>query len=247
MRTVTISIVSHGHAAMLPLLLADIAACPEVARVILTLNIPEQDFAISQSEQLLIISNVKPKGFGANHNAAFFQHTRTPYFVVLNPDIRIPDNVFPSLIQCLEKEDVALVAPRVLSPLGLVEDSARRFPSPVGLALKALGLDDGHLEYRGKEPCITVPWVAGMFMMLRSIDFKATHGFDEGYFMYYEDVDLCTRLWSARRGVHLQHFVSVVHDARRASRHDLRHMTWHLVSMVRYFAKHFSRLPKVFS
>lgn len=234
---ITVSIVSHGHGALLPGLLEDLAACPEVSSVILTRNIPEPDIIAARSERLTVIDNPRPQGFGANHNAAF-RAAHTPFFLVLNPDVRLAGNPFPALLACLEDERVALCAPAVVNPAGALEDSARRFPSLADLTLKALGRYDGRLQYALGDPPRTAPWVAGMFMLIRGTDYADLGGFDEGFFLYYEDVDLCARLWRSGRRVMLCPAVRVVHDARRASRRDLRHMRWHAVSMARYFRRH---------
>jgi len=61
--------------------------------------------------------------------------------------------------------------------------------------------------------------------------------------LYYEDVDIGAFLWKAHRRVVACPQVTVVHNAQRASRRDLRHMRWHLQSMTRYFRKHLFRLP----
>lgn len=63
------------------------------------------------------------------------------------------------------------------------------------------------------------------------------------YFLYYGDADICAGLWKARRRVFACPQVTVVHNAQRASRRDLRHMRWHLLSMTRYFRKYLFRLP----
>lgn len=240
MGQITVSIVSHGHGALLPGLLSDLAGCPEVAAVIITRNIPEPALDIVRPGWLTTIDNRHPKGFGANHNAAF-QYAQTPYFAVLNPDIRLVGNPFPVLLGSFEKEDVVLSAPAVLNPAGGMEDSARLFPSLIDLVLKALHRYDGRLHYVLCDPPLPAPWVAGMFMLLRSNDYAALAGFDEGFFLYYEDVDLCARVWKSGRSVMLCPSVHVVHDARRASRRNLRHMLWHATSMARYLRKHFWR------
>lgn len=240
---ITVSIVSHGHSAFVPALLADLAACPEVARVVLTHNIPEQDKGIVSTNRLLLVDNPTPRGFGDNHNKAFFKYSQTPFFAVVNPDIRLDGNPFPALLGCLQDNTVALCAPAVLNPTGELEDSARRFPTLGGLARKSLGVDDGRLSYGLDDVPLSVPWVAGMFMLVRGTDFTALGGFDEGYFLYYEDVDFCVRLWRIGRRVRLSPGGRVVHDARRASRHNLRHALWHAASMMRYFRKHIWRLP----
>jgi GT2 family glycosyltransferase len=211
-----------------------------VASVIVTRNITEPSLEVVRPGWLVIIDNLHPKGFGANHNAAF-QHAHTPYFAVLNPDIRLVGNPFPALLECMENDTVARCAPAVVNPAGGMEDSARQFPSLVDLVLKALHRYEGRLHYELGDPPLPAPWVAGMFMLLRSSNYTALGGFDEGFFLYYEDVDLCARSWNAGQNVMLCPSVHVVHDARRASRHNPKHMAWHAASMARYFRKHFRR------
>ncbi|MEF3168620.1 MAG: glycosyltransferase [Deltaproteobacteria bacterium] len=236
-RSVTVSIVSHGHTSLLPGLMEDLSRCPEIAEIILTRNIPEPDPGRVLSKRLTVIDNTRPKGFGANHNAAF-QRARTPFFLVLNPDVRLCNNPFPVLLSCMNDERVGLCAPAVMSPSGSLEDSARRFPSLRDLAMKACGIHDGRLRFSLGDPPLSVPWVAGMFMLVRGKDFGSLRGFDEGFYLYYEDVDLCARLWRSGRRVMLCPEACVVHAARRASRRDPRHMRWHAASMARYFLKH---------
>lgn len=217
-------------------LLADLAACPEVTEVVLTLNLPEPLPGGIEPERLTVIRNTCPKGFGENHNLAFARAT-TPFFVVLNPDVRLAGNPFPTLLECARAEDVGLCAPAVVNAENKLEDSARDFPTARGLLLKAFGRYDGRLEYRLGDPPRDAPWVAGMFMLFPSTVFSAVGGFDDKYYLYYEDVDLCWRIWQAGRRVRLCPAVCIVHTAQRASRRDLRHMRWHLASVVRYFRK----------
>ena len=234
---VTVSVVSHGHGGLVSRLLADLTRCPEVYRVLLTLNIPEPQLEVGLPDCVRILKNSHPKGFGANHNAAF-KYCETPFFAVVNPDITMEISVFPELLTSLSNPGVALCAPSVINVLGAPEDSVRQFPTPVGLLRKALGGHDGRLTYDSKDRMFCVPWVAGMFMLFHGADFRDIHGFDEDYFLYYEDVDLCARLWKHGRSVVLCPTVHVTHDARRASRRSLRHMSWHARSMIRFLIKH---------
>jgi GT2 family glycosyltransferase len=82
-----------------------------------------------------------------------------------------------------------------------------------------------------------------MFMLFVAADYAALGGFDEDYFLYYEDVDLCVRLWCAGRRIVLCPQAAVLHAAQRASHRNLRHLAWHLGSMARYFIRHWGRLP----
>lgn len=245
-RPVCLSVVSHNQGELVTQLLADIVRCRAIEyieKLILTRNVPEAGFCLPPIRRLSVHDNPSPKGFAANHNSAFGV-CQQAYFCIANPDIQLPGNPFPTLLNYLDNHpDVALLAPSVLNPRGLPEDNARRFPTPGGLVRKALGLDDGRYTGSRHDP-FNVDWVAGMFLLIRSDAFRDIGGFDERFFLYYEDVDLCARLWRAGWKVMVHPGVVVVHDARRASRRDARHMRWHAASLLRYLATHWLRLPR---
>lgn len=217
-------------------LLSDLQAhcSAEDIEIILTRNVPEtHDFNPGElALPIRLIDNPSPKGFGANHNAAFKIATGD-YFCVLNPDIRLKENPFPALIALAQQTGVGVVAPRIVNTSGLREDSARRFPTPFELLRKALG---GKSEVVNDAPDVSAPdWVAGMFMLFPRPVFEKLHGFDERYFLYYEDVDLCARLALAGYKRLVCSDVSVVHDARRSSHGNLRYAALHLQSIFRFF------------
>jgi GT2 family glycosyltransferase len=228
-------------------LLDDLSACAGVTpfEVLLTLNIPEalpfspEDFPYP----VRVIRNDVPAGFGANHNAAF-RLAAGQMFCVMNPDIRLAKNPFPLLLSELDRLDGAVIAPITLSPSGQCEDSVRRFPSPFSLAMKVIGAGDGRYPFARGDDTFTADWVGGMFMLFRAEEFRRLGGFDEGFFLYYEDVDICTRLWKIGGKVLACPQAEVVHHAQRTSRRQLRYMRWHVSSMARYFAKHWLRLPR---
>ena len=243
---ISISIVSHGQGELVGQALADLARFPVPlhAEIVLTLNIPETlPFAVEDFPYpVKVVENASPKGFGANHNAAF-RLAQGEWFCVMNPDIRVSENPFPVLLGEIARLSAAVIAPAVLTPAGQVEDSIRHFPVPFTLACKMLGCSDGRYPFTIGDETFAADWVAGMFMLFRAEDYRSVAGFDEGFFLYYEDVDVCTRLWKAGRRVLACPKVQVIHDARRASRRNLRYMRWHVGSMVRYLGKHWLRLP----
>jgi GT2 family glycosyltransferase len=232
---VSISIVSHGQGALVHELLKDIGRFCKDVEVLLTINVPE-DLPLAESDfpfPLRILRNTAPAGFGANHNAAF-RRAAGQYFCVLNPDIRLTADPFPALILALTDAGVGVAAPRIANPDGETEDSARRFPTFWVIARKAL-TGAQHHDYEVTHAPFSPEWVAGMFMLFRSAVFREMGGFDERYFLYYEDVDLCRRLRARGYDVRLVPSVSAIHDARRESRRSLLHLRWHLTSMLRYF------------
>jgi len=240
---IAISIVSHGHGVMVNTLVEALLAYPEVRQLLVTLNLPER-FPEFLDQRVLVIRNDSPVGFGANHNAAFLL-CKQPFFCPLNPDIALPANPFPKLLRCALDTGAALVAPMVLSPNGGIEDSMRHFPTVRLLVAKALGSGGGRYEVAVGASNFCPDWVAGMFMMFRSEDFARLKGFDQGFFLYYEDVDICVRAWRAGMRVVACPAVSVVHDARRESHRSFGYLRWHLASVGRFFVKHWGRLPKV--
>lgn len=234
---ISISIVSHQQAAMVLALLEDIEkSCKKYSfEVIITLNLPEPITWDSHefSFPIIVLSNVFPKGFGANHNQAF-NHARGVYFCVLNPDIRFAVDPFESLMSCLKAPAVGVVAPLVLGPDGRVEDSARYFPSPLIILCKLIGKCQG-VDYQISADPIYPDWVGGMCMVFSRSVFKKIGGFDSRYFMYYEDVDLCGRLMlSGYRSVVCPQ-ATVVHHAQRSSHRSFKYLRWHLASMMRFF------------
>jgi GT2 family glycosyltransferase len=159
----------------------------------------------------------------------------------MNPDIRLLENPFPILLQEVDQTGVGVVAPAILSAAQVVEDSARRFPTPWSLLRRRTGGDDGRYTYALGQSPLPVDWVAGMFMLLQSTTFNEVEGFDQRYFLYCEDVDLCARLWRSGRKVVLCPQAAAIHDARRDSHRKLKFLRWHVASYVRFFATHWLR------
>ena len=230
-KTVTASIVSHGHGKLVSGLFEDLMRYPEVGKVMITQNVPEEiDYGIN--ERLRFRVNKQPMGYGANQNGAF-RDSSAPFFCVLNPDIRFKKNPFPELLASFNNPSVALVAPKIITPAGQVEDSARKFPTLRSLVSKAVGRNNGTYFKLNSSP----DWVGGMFMLFRSDVFREIGGFDEKFFLYYEDVDICWRLRQKGYEIKLVPSVEVIHDARRESRKNWRYARWHLASMARYLIK----------
>lgn len=243
--TVSISVVSHRQADLIRALLDSLRQhCATPVELLITSNLPE-DLALPEQARFPVRRwvNDAPQGFGANHNAAFRQ-ARGDYFCVLNPDIRLTADPLPGLLSRLrDHPEAGVIAPRVVAPDGRVEDSARSFPSPWSIARKLAGRNRDRQSLHDRLDCDTLAmdWVAGMFMLFPRRVFEDLGGFDERYFLYYEDVDLCSRLHAAGRAVLYSPPVSVIHDARRESHRNLRYLRWHLASMLRFFVSHFLR------
>lgn len=234
---ISISIVSHSQKSLALELLNDLTLyCGSSdIEVILTLNLPE-DLLLTPSDypfSITIIQNQHPLGFGANHNQAYAQATGL-FFCAVNPDIRFNNDPFPALLSCLQNPSVGLVAPIVFGGNGEMEDSARRFPTPFKILCKVFGGCKGS-DYAVESEIIFPDWLAGMFMLFPRDVFKRLGGFNQRYFLYYEDVDICARLRLQGYEVALCPAAKVIHYARRDSHRDIKFLKWHLTSMLHFF------------
>lgn len=229
-RGVTISVVSHEHGDEIPNLLRDLAAFAPSAifEVVVTLNIPEE--ALSKWIQarswpfiVTVIRNAVPMGYGANHNQAS-EHCRTPFFCVVNPDIRLTNDPFSLLIKSLDEKMAGCAYPMQANGDSKIVDLTREVPTPISLMRRYL-LPGSRLKPHPRH------WINGAFMLFPTRVFKRLGGFDSRYFMYCEDVDICLRL--QLQDFHLVPVASVIveHEAQHASRRRLRHLIWHIQSL----------------
>jgi N-acetylglucosaminyl-diphospho-decaprenol L-rhamnosyltransferase len=235
--TISISVVSHAQIYLIEKLLHDLAQhCQTLSlELILTLNLDEVlPFSLDTFPfPISVIRNSIPQGFAANHNQAF-RYAAGQFFCVMNPDILFDDDPFPALLSSLQHSSVGVAAPVVLNEDGEMEDSARYFPTPLKILCKAFGKCKGS-DYVVKNELIFPDWVGGMFMLFPSAIFKQLEGFNQKFFLYYEDVDLCARLRLLGYEAVLCPQARVIHHAQRSSHRNFRYLRWHLKSMTRFF------------
>ena len=153
--------------------------------------------------EITVIRTGRNLGFGAGANLGAVNADVEHHLFILNPDIVVEPGTVKCLVDTLEADpNVAIVGPRIVEPDGTLYPSARSFP--------ALGEAAGHallgLVWKGNpftrryrsveraaEGTCRADWVSGACFLARRSSFDAIGGFDPGYFMYVEDVDLCWR------------------------------------------------------
>ena len=223
-----LSIVSHGHGALVQRLLHQLAQCSaaSVARVVLTLNLPEPAPAPPPGGwpfALQLLHNRKPAGFGANHNRALAGAPEA-LVGVLNPDVVLLAGAdpFAALVQVAAQPGVGCAYPVQVDAHGVVQDSERALPTPAALwRRRALGQAEQRTD-----------WVNAACLVLPQPVWQAIGGFDEAYFMYCEDVDLCLRLRLAGLAL-VRAPAQVLHAGTRASHLRWSHLRWHVRSLLR--------------
>ncbi len=175
---------------------------------------------------VVCVNNPIPLGFGANHNRAF-QRSSNEYFCVLNPDVELAQNPFNALLNILDIEAVGCAYPLQTNKAALPLDFERELVSPLAIAKRYF-----YYKYHKVKNINDVDWVSGSFLVFKSSVFQKLNGFDERYFMYCEDVDICLRLQLS--GYQLSRaYTTVIHDTQRKTLKNFRHLFWHVQSLFR--------------
>ncbi len=222
-----VSVVSHGHGAQVQALLLDLArwGVGMVRRVVLTQNLPEPAPQAPEGGWPFVLEcrrNGAPAGFGTNHNRALAGASE-PLVCLLNPDVGLGGaDPFVALAQAALAPGVGAAYPEQVDAQGHCQDSERELPTPWALWRRRVC---GATEHR-------VDWVNAACLVLPTPVWQQLGGFDEGYFLYCEDVDLCLRLRLAGL-VLVRAPARVVHAGQRDSHRHWRHLQWHLRSLWR--------------
>lgn len=194
-----------------------------------------------------IVYNPNKAGYGANHNLNL-QRARGRYFVIMNSDMKVSRDVFVRLRDFMEEHlDIGIVSPRVLNEDGTIQALNKRYPTVLDLFLRRFWPKQWHrfvqqrLDYYemrdvGYNRECDVPNLSGCFMFCRTDLLKSLGGFDPGYFLYFEDTDLCRRVQKTHRTMYVPE-TSVFHYWHRSA-HKKWIYTWFFVlSAAHYFRK----------
>jgi len=243
-------VVSHGNAAELDRLLPVLA--PQVDELVVVANVPGSVGVLPEGATL--IANETPRGFGANVNRGLAA-TSAELVCSVNPDAVPRPGAVAELRAFLEEHaDAGVAGPTMLYPDGTVQPSRRRFPTVLGTLVRRtpirLLFDPYKLQRRhyhlGEHPTAPVQadWMLGGFLMLRRAMFDELGGFDEGFFLYGEDIDLCYRAWRAGWSCWYVPAAVVEHEHQAVTDHRLltRRTLWHWRGILRFVRKHPERL-----
>lgn len=195
-------------------------------------------------DNVIYIQNLKNLGFGKANNIALAE-ARGKYFVICNPDILLIEDSFGKIIPYLEKNsNIGGVIPKLIDQQYKIEPVYRRditlwdifvrYFNPGGIFNKRRAYHT--MQDMDYSKSFRVPFGQGSFLVIRTPLMKELRGFDDRYFMYMEDADLCKRLNQVSV---LEYFpdTSVIHLWQKGSHKNPRLMKWHIKSMIKYFRK----------
>jgi N-acetylglucosaminyl-diphospho-decaprenol L-rhamnosyltransferase len=233
---VTVVIVTYNSAHCIRDLAASLEAMPHV---IVSDNASEDGTAQAVRQQIphaQLLVHERNLGFGAANNRALAQ-VQTPFAFLLNPDCEFRVDAVTGLLAYLQSDShAAVVAPQIVRSNGSDEISYR-WPSLLWSANGAAS------EFAAHAPCC-VGFVTGAALLLRLTAFRGTGFFDEEFFLYYEDEDLCLRLFQSRQQMVIVPNVRLVHASRGSVRgkHPIRAEYWrgyhHAQSKLLFVKKH---------
>lgn len=187
-------------------------------------------------------------GYGRGHNIAIKKSIEKSanYHIVLNPDIYWSGHVMEELTQFMdENPDCGLVMPKVLYPSGGIQYLCKLLPSPVDLFTRRFipfkryqerRNETFELHFTGYDKVMEVPSLSGCFMFMRLDVLKGVGGFDERFFMYAEDLDLCRRIGEVSKTMYYPE-VSIYHEYEKGSYKNRRLLKYHICSVFKYFNK----------
>lgn len=187
-------------------------------------------------------------GYGGGHNVAFEKGVGR-YHLILNPDVEVHKDALITALACFAQHpNVALIAPMALDPQGRESHIAKRYPTVLALFARAFLptrlrnlLKDQLQHYEMRDlsrdpPLQEIPLASGCCMFLRGSVLASVSGFDERYFMYFEDFDLTLR--SASQGKTVRHAGVVInHYGGNAANKGLMHQYWFIRSAWLFFSK----------
>jgi N-acetylglucosaminyl-diphospho-decaprenol L-rhamnosyltransferase len=214
-------VVSYRSAETLRGCVAPLAAMPSVAVTVVDNASPDDSAATVADLDIELIRAPRNGGFsyGCNLGAA---GASAPYLLFLNPDARIDAAALATLGAVLRDDPATgLVGPRILDDDGSLSYSLRRFPRLRSTYAQALFLhrlwprapwtDELIRDHAPYNHAGTAEWISGACMLVRRSAYVEIGGFDERFFLYCEDADLCRRLWQAGHAVRFEPRAEVGH------------------------------------
>lgn len=193
---------------------------------------------------ITLLYSTKTKGFGANNNDIFRYAKRHlsmktgDFFLVLNPDVEIHLSDINRLIHDAIKQSSNITAINLYkdTKFTIYDNSIRYYPKFLTPLKSLIGIkrNDFYDKTRIKQP-ISIDWAAGSFLLFTVDCYQVLNGFDERYFMYFEDADICTRANNENFNVQYFPHIKAVHYAAHNNRKLFsKHLIWYILSAIRY-------------
>lgn len=198
------------------------------------------------------IENEENVGFGKANNQGF-KIAEGTYTLIINPDTLVSEDTFSTLVNHMEHNpDCGACGCKILNPDGsYAPESKRCVPSLSSSLYKVLGLTalfpkhrwfgEYYMGWLPEDEINPVPVLSGSFMLWRTDVLKTLGGFDERFFMYGEDIDLCYRIQQTNYRIDYVPTTSIIHYKGESTRKgDLKYVRIFNRALYQFFEKHYS-------
>lgn len=178
-------------------------------------------------------------GFSAANNAGV-SSTDAEVLIFCNPDVTVTAEGIEALVGHVRRHG-GIVAPQLVNADGSPQENGRGAPYPMRKVGHLLGRHDvRYLRLAEPGRSIEVVWAMGAAVAVRRSDFDRLGGWDERFFLYYEDADLCLRARAAGMPVRVDGNIRWVHGWGRATRRGMSLTAWRheLASAARFYQAH---------
>lgn len=254
--TVSAIIVTHNSGTTLVRCLQAILGQREVVEALVIDNASE-DASVAEAEtvaaadrRVQVFRNARNLGFAAACNQAA-RHADSAWLLFLNPDCFVGDGALRGIFSLMrERREIGVVGANIVAPDGKPEPAARRNDLTglrlLGEILRRCGWKaESWAKEKQGEGLSEVDAVSGAFMLVPRATFDAVSGFDPGYRLHAEDIDLCRRIRDINRRVVVAESISVVHVKGVSSRSNPWFVAWHKhKGMTRYLLKFGGGAPR---
>ncbi len=203
------------------------------------INYLESHFEHLEIDYIYVGNNI---GFGKAHNLVL-DKINSDFHLILNPDVEFQSNVIPNLIKVLLNEtSVSFITPKVLYPSKEIQFVCRKHPTFFDLINRKLKISKGNIcknEYQDQdlEKPFYPDFIHGCFMLFKTEDFKRLKGFDERYFLYMEDADMCRKIDDIGKKKLFYPKIEITHQHQKGSSKSIKLFLFHLSSAFKYFLK----------
>lgn len=200
------------------------------------------------SSRITYVFNSKNLGFGAGHNIAMKLaiENHSQYHFVLNPDVNFDDNVLGSMVNyMIENNDVGMLMPRILNDDDTMQFLPKLLPSPFSIFMRKFKRPDFYykkyinkyeLRFVDENTIYNAPVLSGCCTLLSLKAIKELGGYDDRFFMYFEDWDLSRRIHMKYRTLYYPS-VFVNHGYESGANKSFKLFKIYIKSMISYFNK----------
>ena len=197
---------------------------------------------LESNPNVVYINTGKNLGFGGGHNVVL-PKLDSKYHAIVNPDILLKEDAFSKIVSFMDETGCGMCVPRITDEDGNLLKVYRREVTVFDMFIRMF-IKGGFKKRRAYhtmqdmdyEKPFEVPFAQGSFLVIKTELFKKLKGFDERFFLYMEDADLCKRVNNVSNLLYFPG-ASVIQKWEKGSHKNLGLFKLHVSSMVKYFLK----------